>query len=557
CTVNSSPYASPLAAFILQSQGMPSTLGLTNWSQDINPRRNGGYPTILGGAYPDLLETLPVTDTTAVSAKLYAIVDVLQVLPENCSEMGFEYKLQGTATYTSINCALDDTFSVVLGGLLSCTTYTVRPYLTIDAYKVYGDTLNFTTLCMGTARIDTTRCYGDTLHIFGEDFYPDGTYYKIHNNTTYTIDFSYHPARHLTLDTIMDDGDTLFINNQPYTTSGVYVARFSPDGHGCDSIVYLSLRLRYYTPSVWDGMATPWSFGDGTAQNPYLIENAAQLAYMSSEINNNAGAYIGAYFDLVADIDLNGYNWTPIGTSANQFQGYFNGNDHTIDNLNISINGNSPQYVGLFGYVSNGEISNVHIIGEGTISVRGTSTTFYIGSIAGYANSSTIDSCSNQSNLIVNHTGTTTSYNTYLGGLVGYLTGNTSPAPGSLSYLTNSMNQGKINFNITFESSTSSSYYWRHYIGGIAGRTDYATLENCGNLDSMFLMNNVITYSKNSYIYAGGITGYVYGTSALPVNIKKNYNKGKIILNNLAKTTHNSYSANAWGYIGGITGYCS
>ena len=55
--------------------------------------------------------------------------------------MGFEYKLQGTATYTSINCALDDTFSVVLGGLLSCTTYTVRPYLTIDAYKVYGDTL--------------------------------------------------------------------------------------------------------------------------------------------------------------------------------------------------------------------------------------------------------------------------------------------------------------------------------------------------------------------------------------------------------------------------------
>ena len=125
--------------------------------------------------------------------------------------------------------------------------------------------------------------------------------------------------------------------------------------------------------------------------------------------------------------------------------------------MNISINWNSPQYVGLFGYVSNGEISNVHIIGNGTISVRGTSTTFYIGSIAGYAISSTIDSCSNQSNLIVNHTGTTTSYNTYLGGLVGYLTGNTSPAPGSLSYLTNSMNQGRINFNINLSRSILQS----------------------------------------------------------------------------------------------------
>ena len=263
----------------------------------------------------------------------------------------------------------------------------------------------------------------------------------------------------------------------PYNTSGIYQSVFDTDANGCDSVVNLSLRVVHSTPSVWDGTATPWVFGDGTAQNPYLIENAAQLAYMSSEINNNAGAYIGAYFDLVADIDLNGINWTPIGTSANQFQGYFNGNDHTIDNLNISINGNSPQYVGLFGYVSNGEISNVHIIGEGTISVRGTSTTFYIGSIAGYANSSTIDSCSNQSNIIVEHTGSTIGYSTYLGGLVGYLTGNTSPAPGSLSYLTNSMNQGRINFSINFQSATSSSYSWYHYIGGVVGSTRYATIE--------------------------------------------------------------------------------
>jgi hypothetical protein len=119
------------------------------------------------------------------------------------------------------------------------------------------------------------------------------------------------------------------------------------------------------------------------------------------------------------------------------------------------------------------------------------------------------------------------------------------------------MNQGRINFSINFQSATSSSYSWYHYIGGVVGSTRYATIENCGNLDSLFLMNDVTTYYKTSNIYAGGITGYVHGTSAFPVNIKKSYNKGKIVLNNKATCNSTSYYANAYGYIGGITGYCN
>ncbi|HHU48088.1 MAG TPA: hypothetical protein GXZ40_09355, partial [Bacteroidales bacterium] len=510
------------------------------------------------GIYPSRITTLPAEDITSMSAQLVGKVNTNITPLSSISQIGFEYKLVGTTHYTTVTANVADSFSTIVSNLSPCSTYTYRAFVTINQVTYYGDTLNFTLTSDPIIQIDTTICYGDTLTFLGREFSPAGWYYLTNNDTTYAINLQYFASRINSIYAEIEHGDSYIVNGVPYTTSGIYQAVFDTDANGCDSVVNLTLRVVYTAPSVWDGTSTPWVFGDGTAQNPYLIENAAQLAYMSSEINSNAGAYIGAYFDLVADIDLNGYNWAPIGTSANQFQGHFNGNDHTINDLNITVNGNNPQYVGLFGYVNNAEISNVHIIGNGTISVQGTNTTFYIGSIAGYAIGSTIVNCSNQSNLIVNHTGTTTSYNTYLGGLVGYLTGNTNP-PTSLSYLTNSMNEGKINFNIKLESNYSDSRTWYHYIGGVVGKLDHATVENCGNLDSLFLMNDVAAYYKSSYIYAGGIAGHVYGTSTLPINIKKSYNKGKIILNNLAKSTGSGSSnyANAYGYIGGIIGYCN
>ena len=37
--------------------------------------------------------------------------------------------------------------------------------------------------------------------------------------------------------------------------------------------------------STWDGTHTTWTNGNGTEANPYLIENAQQLAHLAYEVN--------------------------------------------------------------------------------------------------------------------------------------------------------------------------------------------------------------------------------------------------------------------------------
>lgn len=97
--------------------------------------------------------------------------------------------------------------------------------------------------------------------------------------------------------------------------------------------------------------------GSGTETDPYRIFNADQLNQVRNFLNNS-----DVYFSLEADIDLapwlaenNPYEgWQPIGTSSSPFKGMFNGNGHTISNL--TINRPSTDYVGLFGYCSDGAI---------------------------------------------------------------------------------------------------------------------------------------------------------------------------------------------------------
>jgi hypothetical protein len=64
--------------------------------------------------------------------------------------------------------------------------------------------------------------------------------------------------------------------------------------------------------------------------DPYQIENAPELDAVRFHL------WEGAYFMLVADIDLSGYNWLPIGDSSTIFQGNIDGNGFKITNLSIN-----------------------------------------------------------------------------------------------------------------------------------------------------------------------------------------------------------------------------
>ena len=172
-------------------------------------------------------------------------------------------------------------------------------------------------------------------------------------------------------------------------------------------------------------MAYTFANGTGTAEDPYLVETAADL--------NGVRDYLSAHFKQVADIDLSGYaNWVPIGTYVSgqqaEFRGTYDGNGHTISNL--TINRTSKLYIGLFGCLSGGEVKN---LGVTNASVSGRDR---VGGLVGYATSSTITNCYS--------TGNVSGTNNYAGDLGG---GNACSSTITTYYRTNNVSGGAYNLD--------------------------------------------------------------------------------------------------------------
>lgn len=122
---------------------------------------------------------------------------------------------------------------------------------------------------------------------------------------------------------------------------------------------------------VWiDYAAKEYAAGDGTKESPYLIKDASELALLAKNVNEKEEK--DKYYELISDIDLSGHFWNPIRDvkrklnvfyDGNYFYGVFEGNNHTIKNLNIIQNNPNDDnyYYGLFVWNS-GTIQNLNII---------------------------------------------------------------------------------------------------------------------------------------------------------------------------------------------------
>lgn len=219
--------------------------------------------------------------------------------------------------------------------------------------------------------------------------------------------------------------------------------------------------------NAWDGTAKTEPAKD--ADGVYQIGTASELAWFGAN-GSNASAV------LTADIDLAGYDWTPL----NKFYGSFNGDGHTIRNLYI----NSASYpVGLFGYVKTGaSVTKLGITGNVTTTNKSYGQA---GGIAGYIESDTSVTKSWSS---VNVT-----CGKHGGGIAGYTAGG--------SAITDCYATGTIR---TISANEC-------YLGGICGsyfsNTDGATITNC--------------YSTSTVIGSGGNASYVGGLS--PIKAEANY----------------------------------
>ena len=106
----------------------------------------------------------------------------------------------------------------------------------------------------------------------------------------------------------------------------------------------------------------------------------------------------GETFIQTADIDLSGYNWTPIGPEATSgWYGTYDGQDHKIKNLTIT--NQNRNYLGLFSSVGSGSpdhfqgiIKNV-ILEDVNISIANEAQSSHVGGICGYGRNIKIENC--------------------------------------------------------------------------------------------------------------------------------------------------------------------
>jgi len=308
-------------------------------------------------------------------------------------------------------------------------------------------------------------------------------------------------------------------------------------------LMLLLSSMTFAQVSTWDGTWEPWTHGTGTESDPFLIENAQQLAYLTYRVNNGldaAGGHVSNHdyhYKLMKDIDLNGsddFQWAPIGywssdTDYQCFGGHFDGNNHNIFGLYIN---KTAQGIGLFSYISGATVKNLAVSGT-KVSTSGANA----GGIIGWAeNPVVIDCCSNISDCISGFQN--------VGGIVGYVDGT--------AIITNCSSIGTVSVSNTTSVSGATN---NAYSGGLVGYVNgSAVITNCHMTGSVSSAVENYTGSYGSgvnYSFSGGIVGYVKGTSTIT---NCYHDSGCVTASTYADTYSNSHSG---GIIGHAEGDCS
>ena len=291
---------------------------------------------------------------------------------------------------------------------------------------------------------------------------------------------------------------------------------------------------------VWDGRTSEeFSGGSGTADDPYLIANGAQLYYLS--LNCGDTAYKSAYYKITNDIDLGNKRFSPISS----FSGTLDGDGHEIDGLKIISSGST--YAGLILSGDGCQIKNLTLNG----SVQGAS---YAGAFVGYLEASTISNCVNNC--------TVTSSNQAAGGIAGvihteyYLSILVTVSPSHFVHCVNNGNisgseaggivgsrvygdKGYVKNQCTFNDCVNrGTITGKSRVGGIAGMVVCFQMNRCVNVGTI---NGTLTSTSNGRGYIGGLIGWsragdvwnqnMHQTDWYPSSTSDSYNAGSILYN--------------------------
>jgi len=314
---------------------------------------------------------------------------------------------------------------------------------------------------------------------------------------------------------------------------------------------------------------------EGTADKPYLIGSAKQLA----EINDCNDGNTYRYYRQTADIDLtptsdgsqDGWNdtratgdvanqystggWVPIGDlggnsslfANRSFVGSYDGNYKSVTGMTIN---RSYSYQGLFGSTNTAEIKNLTIGSDATdqsyISMGGSGSNYYQGVVAGEAY------YTNFKDVHVKNVDISGKAQYYVGGIAGYAeysnatdvsyVGNITATTGRLditggifgySDYTN-IKRAVVEGNITCDYDNGDGWSKGNNCGGIVGDFEYGSLSQVrftGDVAASQNAGGIIGSGYSASIDSAEFNGHVYGSYG----------------------TGNSVNADN---IGGICGYC-
>lgn len=194
-------------------------------------------------------------------------------------------------------------------------------------------------------------------------------------------------------------------------------------------------------------------------------------------------------YKLTADLNLSDETFPGIGTAEHPFTGRFDGQNHTISNVNVTVSGTDS--VGFFGVIKGAKIQNLNLK---NVNISGKER---VGGLVGYAQAALDkdDLSQNVANLIGGCTvsGTVTGSN-QVGGLVGLNEGKTNPD--TLFSIASTIDKSSADVTVTGNEKT----------GGLVG-------ENTGTITKS-AATGAVTGTTMTGGFAGSSSGDIYDSHA-------------------------------------------
>lgn len=308
------------------------------------------------------------------------------------------------------------------------------------------------------------------------------------------------------------------------------------------------------TEDKWDGVtvASSFSAGNGDKDNPYIINNGAELAYFKYLIEGeNSNIYNSKYYELGQNINLDNHEWSPIGNN-NYFKGNFNGNGYSIKNAKI-VDGvviDNYVYYGFFSRVGDALLKNINF-NNIVVSPNSSTSVYKIGSIVGEVMDSSVLANISISNSKMDLGNITNDKDNAIGGVVALLSKESKfyNIYINLDFSTNEvLNVGKAAYNSLCDSSyiitniTSNSLFvdsTSNYVNSTSKNTDqyiYSDPNYVNITSNSMISGDELVNLLNNYLDDGLYWKYEAGN--LVINKKSNS------INKLNAITTFSFSAN-------------